>query len=63
MDLREVGWEVVDCINLAQDRNQWWALLNMVMNELCFWTLSIIWYLKNEKKNKNKNYRQKIKPK
>jgi hypothetical protein len=32
MDLREIGWEGEDWIHLAQDRNQWWALLNMVMN-------------------------------
>jgi hypothetical protein len=32
MDLREVGWEDVDWIHLTQDRNQWWALVNMVMN-------------------------------
>jgi hypothetical protein len=30
-DLREIGWEVVDWIHLAQDRDQWRALLNMVM--------------------------------
>jgi hypothetical protein len=29
MDLREVGW---DWIDLAQDRDQWWALVNTVMN-------------------------------
>jgi len=32
MDLREIGWEVVDWMHLAQDRDQWWALVNMVMN-------------------------------
>jgi hypothetical protein len=32
MDLREIGWEGVDWIELAQDRNQWRALLNTVMN-------------------------------
>jgi hypothetical protein len=31
MDLRETGWEV-DWIHLAQDRVQWRALLNTVMN-------------------------------
>jgi len=34
MDLRESGWEGVDLMLLAYDRNHWWALLNMVMN---FW--------------------------
>jgi hypothetical protein len=31
MDLRETGWEGVDCIHLAQDRDQWWALVNTVL--------------------------------
>jgi len=31
-DIREVGWEGVDWIHLAQDRNQWLPLLNTVMN-------------------------------
>jgi len=26
MDLREVEWEGVDWIHLAQDRDQWWVL-------------------------------------
>jgi hypothetical protein len=32
MNLREIGWEGVDWIHLAQDREQWHALVNMVMN-------------------------------
>jgi hypothetical protein len=32
MDLREIGWGGVDCINLAQDRDQWRAYVNTVMN-------------------------------
>jgi hypothetical protein len=32
IDLREIGWDGVDRINLAQDRDQWRALLNTVMN-------------------------------
>jgi hypothetical protein len=32
MGLREIGWEDVDWIHLAQHRNQWRALLNTVMN-------------------------------
>jgi hypothetical protein len=32
MDLREIGWDGVDWIELAQDRDQWRALVNMVMN-------------------------------
>jgi hypothetical protein len=33
MDLREIGWdEGVDWIELAQDRDQWRALVKTVMN-------------------------------
>jgi hypothetical protein len=34
MDLREIGWEGVDWIDLAQDRDQWRALMNTVLNLL-----------------------------
>jgi hypothetical protein len=30
--LRETGWEVVDWMHLIQDRDQWWAPVNTVMN-------------------------------
>jgi hypothetical protein len=32
MYLRELGWEVVDWMHLAQDRDQWWAVVNTVMS-------------------------------
>jgi len=32
MDLRGIMWEGMDWINLAQDKNQWQALVNTVMN-------------------------------
>jgi hypothetical protein len=32
MDLREIGLGGMDCIHLAQERDQWRALVNMVMN-------------------------------
>jgi hypothetical protein len=32
LDLRQIGWEGVDLIHLVQDRHQWQALVNMVMN-------------------------------
>jgi hypothetical protein len=31
MDLREIGFGDVDWIHWAQDRDRWWALVNMVM--------------------------------
>jgi uncharacterized protein YebE (UPF0316 family) len=31
-DLREIGWGVVDWIDLTQDRDQWRALVNMITN-------------------------------
>jgi hypothetical protein len=30
--LREIGWDGMDWIYLAQNRDQWRALVNMVMN-------------------------------
>jgi hypothetical protein len=32
MDLRDIEWDRMDWINLAQDRDQWRALVNTVMN-------------------------------
>jgi hypothetical protein len=32
MDLREIEWEGVDWMHLVQDRDQWWAVVNRVMN-------------------------------
>jgi hypothetical protein len=32
MDLREIRWDDIDCIDLAQDWDQWRALVNTVMN-------------------------------
>jgi hypothetical protein len=32
MDLREVGWDGTDWIDLAQNRGQWRAPVNIVMN-------------------------------
>jgi hypothetical protein len=32
MDLREIGWEGMDWIDLAQDSDQWRALVNTAMN-------------------------------
>jgi hypothetical protein len=32
MDHREIGWDGVDWIDMAEDRDQWNALVNTVMN-------------------------------
>jgi hypothetical protein len=32
INLREIGWDSMDWIDLAKDRDQWRALLNTVMN-------------------------------
>jgi hypothetical protein len=32
MDLREIGWDGMDWIDLDQDRDQWRTLVNTVMN-------------------------------
>jgi hypothetical protein len=32
MDLREIGWGGMDWIDLAQDRDQWRALVNTVIH-------------------------------
>jgi hypothetical protein len=32
VNLREIGWDGIDWIELAQDRDQWRALVNAVMN-------------------------------
>jgi len=32
MDLQKLGWELMGWIDLAQDRDRWQALVNMVMS-------------------------------
>jgi hypothetical protein len=32
MDLKKTGCDTVDCIHVPQDRGQWWASVNMVIN-------------------------------
>jgi hypothetical protein len=32
MDLREIGWDAADWIDMAQDGDQWRALVNTVLN-------------------------------
>jgi hypothetical protein len=32
MDFKEMGREDVDCIDLVQEWDRWWAFVNMVIN-------------------------------
>jgi hypothetical protein len=32
IDVREIGWDGMDWVDLAQDRDQWRALVNTVIN-------------------------------
>jgi hypothetical protein len=32
MDLRELGWDGMDCVNVTKDRDQERALVNTIMN-------------------------------
>jgi hypothetical protein len=32
MDIKEIGWENMDCVYLAHDREQRWAVVSMIMN-------------------------------
>ena len=32
MDLQEIGWGGMDWIDLAQDRDRWWALVTTIIN-------------------------------
>jgi hypothetical protein len=32
MNLRDIGWDLMDWIDVAQDRDQWTDLVNTVMN-------------------------------
>jgi hypothetical protein len=32
--IKEVGLEAMDWIHLAQDRDKWWAVINIVMHPL-----------------------------
>jgi hypothetical protein len=32
MDLREIEWDGVDWLDMAQDRDKWRVLVNMVLN-------------------------------
>jgi hypothetical protein len=36
MDLREIKWDGINWIGLAQDRDQWRALVNTIMKIKCW---------------------------
>jgi hypothetical protein len=40
MGLREIGWDGVDWIDVAQDRDQWVALVNTVFHKILGSSLS-----------------------
>jgi hypothetical protein len=37
MDLREIGWHGIDWIDLAQDKDQWRALVNTMVGIGSIW--------------------------
>jgi hypothetical protein len=39
MNLRDIGWGGMDWIDMVQDREQWRALVNTVMNVLVRWNI------------------------
>ena len=39
MEFQVVGWRGMDHIDLVQDRDRWWALLNVVMNLQVPWNV------------------------
>jgi hypothetical protein len=41
MDLEEVGWNSVDLLYLAPDRNQWRVLVNMILKLSSRTTISV----------------------
>jgi transposase len=46
MDLREIGWDGMDWIDVAQEKDQWRALVNLYRRSLVF---IIIVYLQRNK--------------
>jgi hypothetical protein len=43
INLRKIGWGFMDCINLAHDRDQWWTLVNKIMNLGVPYNLRNLW--------------------
>jgi hypothetical protein len=44
MDLKEIGWEIVDWIDLLQERDKWQAVNNAVTNLLVPYNLRNLFY-------------------
>jgi len=42
MNLKEIGWEDVDCVCLSQDRGKWQAFVNTVMMMMMMMVIIII---------------------
>jgi hypothetical protein len=42
MHVKEIVREGLDWIELAQDRDKWWAVVNTVMNDLYFCTVHVV---------------------
>jgi len=59
LDLKELCWEDVECINLTQDRERWWILMNAYEggNEICstgsFWIVRKYCFLNNDSSELN----------
>jgi len=34
VDLQDIGLEVVDCVHLVQDKDQWWVFVNTVLQSV-----------------------------
>ena len=45
-DIKEIEWEGMDWINLAQDRDKWQAVVNVVMKLQVHIRLGISWLAK-----------------
>ena len=47
MDLQEFRWGGIHWINLVEDRDRWWAVVNAVMNVLFHKMRGISWLNQN----------------
>jgi hypothetical protein len=47
MEVKEIGWEGVDWMHLAQDRDWWWAVVTAGMNLQVLYRVGIVSWLSN----------------